>query len=87
MPDRLAKIRARLDAWEKQKATGTDGYFDGIGHYMRQFEADMGFLVDEVERLRDDLTLEREHFAFMASCLRNRKAEVERLRNGANYAK
>jgi len=44
-------IRSRLEAWEKQKATGSDGYFDGIGHYMRLFEDDIAWLLDEVERL------------------------------------
>ncbi len=48
---RLQEIRARLDAWEKQKAVGSDGYFDGIGHYMRLFEDDIAWLLDEVERL------------------------------------
>jgi len=52
MPDQTVKIRARLDAWKKQKAVGAEGYFDGIGYYMQHFESDIAFLLDEVERLR-----------------------------------
>jgi hypothetical protein len=80
MSDRLAEIRARLDAWDKQKAIGSEGYFDGIGPFMRHFEADIAWLLDELRRLQDDLTVEREHSGFLAECLHNRNAEVERLR-------
>ncbi len=52
MRDRLAEIRARLDAWEKQKAIGSQGYFDGIGPYMRHFEGDIAWLLEALEAER-----------------------------------
>ena len=53
MSDRIAKIRERLNDWQKQKAIGTDGYFDGIGHYMALFEDDIAWLLEAVEAERD----------------------------------
>jgi hypothetical protein len=66
--DRIAAIRARLDAWEKQKALGSEGYFDGIGPYMQHFEADIAWLLDELEEWR--------HHCGCCDCQRLRGGDV-----------
>lgn len=47
---RVDKIRKRLEEWEKQKAIGTEGWWDGIRHYEPKLCEDIKWLLDELER-------------------------------------
>jgi hypothetical protein len=55
--ERARMICSRLEAWEKQKATGSDGYFDGIGHYMRLFEDDIAWLLERESQMMGALKM------------------------------
>jgi hypothetical protein len=55
--ERARMICSRLEAWEKQKATGSDGYFDGIGHYMRLFEDDIAWLLERESQMMGALAV------------------------------
>lgn len=50
MANRITKIQKRLEEWEKQKAIGTEGWWDGIRHYEPQLCEDIKWLLDELGR-------------------------------------
>lgn len=95
MPDRLAEIRARLDAATFQpdeRGFGavqmwSDGtitvYGPGNAEMIAHAPADIAWLLDELEKMKENLSVERDHSEFLANCLRNRNREIDKLREYA----